>query len=131
MGWPYDRIDIETDISQLFHLPEGFLFVVLENEQVIGCGGVVPHTNNIGIVKRFYIAPEYRGKGTAQVLLNKIIDEAKSRQMDKLILDVYFKNARAAKFYEKHGFKRYTQEPVDGWDESHAPDKFFYYSLDL
>ena len=88
-------------------------------------------TNSTGIVKRFYVAPELRGKGFAAKLLERLKSESKARGFSRIVLDVYYKNPRAARFYEKHGFTKYFQEPNEKWPESLTPEKFFYYQLSL
>ena len=131
MGWPVKESDGFDNISRYIHLPDGFLFLIKDNEKVIGCGGVTPLNSKTGIVKRFYITRNLRGKGVSKKLLDRIIKESKKRGIKRLVLDVYFKNLRASKFYEKYGFTRYNQKPVAKWNQTLTPDKFFYYKLDI
>ena len=130
MGWNVPRIEGSDDISAFFHFPEGFLMLMKDaSGKIVGCAGVKPLKPSTGIVKRFYIAPELRGQGLGKQLLTHVVKESRQRNYTELVLDVYFNNMRAAKFYEQQGFIRYDQKPNDEWKESLAPDKYFYYRL--
>jgi ribosomal protein S18 acetylase RimI-like enzyme len=130
--WRVKFIDGSDDIPAFFHFPKGFFLIIKDDEEkVVGCGGVKPLNELVGIVKRFYIAPPLRGKGDAKELLDKLIEESKKKGYTKLVLDVYYTNIRALKFYEKHGFTRYEQSPNSDWEESLSPNEYFYYQLDI
>jgi GNAT superfamily N-acetyltransferase len=99
LGWNVSRIDGFDDIPKFFHLPKGFLLIMKDiDEKIVGCGGVKPLYRSTGVLKKFYLAPLFRGKGVAKQLLDKIIIESKKRGISKLVLDVYYTNFRAAKF---------------------------------
>lgn len=131
MGWPVNYLDGFDNIPTYFDYPNGFLLVVKDKHQLIGCGGIKPLDQTTGVIKRFYITPSYRGQGVAQKLLQSLITESKPRHLDRLVLDVHFKNTRAIKFYQKHGFTEYHQPPNPHWPESLAPKRSFYYQLDI
>ncbi|MBI4066929.1 GNAT family N-acetyltransferase [Candidatus Gottesmanbacteria bacterium] len=131
LGWTPNPRDGFDDIPAYFHLPEGFMLLVKQDGKIVGCGGIKPMTTTTGIIKRFYISPHHRGTGVAAKLLDKLIDQSQSRGFSRLVLDVSHTNTRAARFYEKHGFTKYAQEPVVGWEQTSSPDKFFYYQRDI
>ena len=112
-----------------FHLPDGFLLTISKDNAVVGCSGVKPSAKEVGIIKRFYLAPELRGTGMSAQLLEATVNEAVKRGFTKLVLDVYYKNLRAVRFYEKHGFTKFDPVPEDDWSESQRPDKFVYFYL--
>lgn len=60
------------------------------------------HVGEIGIV----VAKDYWGQGIGRLLLNKVIDHAKSVGIEKLSLKVLDDNKRAVTLYEKLGFTR-------------------------
>lgn len=130
MGWD-DAIEGIEDIAGFLHFPEGFLLVIEEANEILACAGVKPIANSIGIMKRFYLAKQLRGKGVSEKLLTSLIEESQKRQISTLVLDVYYTNLRAKHFYEKHGFTQYAQEPINEWDESKFPKEFFYYKLKI
>jgi ribosomal protein S18 acetylase RimI-like enzyme len=130
LGWIINDQDGFDNIAAFFHLPKGIFLIVKNGEgKIVGCGGVRPFQNEMGIIKRFYIIASLRGTGLAKELLDKIIEESKNKGYTQLVLDVFYTNIRAEKFYEKHGFIKYNQEPNQLWRESLSPDKFSYYKL--
>ena len=130
-NWKQSNLHGKDDVPKYFHFPKGFLFIMKDNDgNIVGSGGIKPLNNVKGILKRFYISSEYRGKGIAKKLLNTIIKESKKRGFIELFLDVYYKNIAAVKFYEKHGFIRYTQKPQSEWNETLlSPGQFYFYKL--
>ncbi len=128
MGWNV-TIDGIDDPQEFFHFPDGFLLTANKDNAVVGCSGVKPSSKEVGIIKRFYLAPELRGTGMSAQLLEATVNEAVNRGFTKLVLDVYYKNLRAIRFYEKHGFTKFDPVPVDEWPESKRPDKFVFFYL--
>ena len=56
-------------------------------------------------LKRLYVLNEYKGKGTAQHLMNVFFDFANLHQYEVVWLGVWEHNKRAQNFYLKYGFK--------------------------
>ena len=132
LGWKKTFNDGFDDIPAFFHFPEGFLLVIKDSEgKIMGSGGVVPFHDATGILKKFYLTPLLRAKGIAKQLLERLIEEAKKKDFTRLVLDVYYTNTRAAKFYEKQGFEKYNQTPDPKWGQTTAPDKFSYYQINI
>jgi ribosomal protein S18 acetylase RimI-like enzyme len=59
------------------------------------------------VVNELYLAPAYRGTGVADDLMTAAVDVARRQDLplDRLLLDVDPENARAAAFYDRHGFE--------------------------
>lgn len=58
------------------------------------------------LIQRFYLMPDYCGKGLASVALEFVTSFAKYQAgADFLYLSVWEKNYRAQSFYQKHGFR--------------------------
>lgn len=133
MGWGMSELLGTDDIPGYLHFPKGFLLVVKEKDEIVGCAGIKPVHNEdtVGLIKRFYLKANLRGTGIAETLLNELIDEAKKRGFTRLVLDVDFGGTRAIRFYEKHGFERYDQKPVEDWEESSMPEEFCYYQRSI
>lgn len=128
MGWVERLSDHMDEPHHLFHLPDGgLLLLILENNEVIGTGGVIVLPKSEGLIKRFYIKHTHRGTGIAGKLLDELIAKSKRFGIKKLILDVRKTNGRAIRFYEKNGFVQTSVTPIEGWPESLSPDKFNYY----
>jgi diamine N-acetyltransferase len=60
--------------------------------------------NSPGEIQRIYVASDWHGKGIAQALMSKCIEEIKARGSDEVWLGVWERNARAIAFYKKFGF---------------------------
>jgi putative acetyltransferase len=78
-------------------LPVAAVIVAESNDKMIG---FVTVDANTGYLDQIVIAPEAQGGGGAQAL----VDEAKRIAPNGLELHVNADNARAIRFYEKHGF---------------------------
>lgn len=131
MGWEVEYLEGMDDLPKFLHFPEGFFFVIKDQNRVIGCAGVKKLTDSQGLIKRYYISHELRGSGAAGLLLQKLIDESKRRGLTELVLDVYFKNPRAIAFYEKNGFQRFDPKIIEDWPETTEPEIYFYYKLKI
>lgn len=62
-------------------------------------------------VCRFYVDAEWHGKGAAQRLLGAVDALATRDGHDDVWLAVWEHNARAIRFYRKHGFTRVGEQP--------------------
>jgi putative acetyltransferase len=78
-------------------VPVAKVVVAEDNGEIIGFVTVDPKTHYLD---QIVVAPEHWGSGLAPALLN----EAKRLSPDGLYLLVNKDNARAIRFYEKHGF---------------------------
>jgi putative acetyltransferase len=90
-------------------LPAARVVMALKGEVLVGFVTVDPKTRYLDQV---VVAPEYWGSGIAPALL----DEAKRLSPDGLELLVNKDNARAIRFYQKHGFEYAGEDknPVSG-----------------
>ncbi len=59
-------------------------------------------------IERIYVVAEMIGKNVGAQLMDKAISIAKENQMTSIWLGVWEKNTRAIRFYEKHGFVKFT-----------------------
>ncbi len=55
-------------------------------------------------LKRFYIHPDYKGKGVATELMDFILNRVEELGYDTIVLSVWEYNVRAQLFYKKYGF---------------------------
>ena len=132
MQWPTQKVHGLDDLASLFHLSDhGFLYVVKQDNTIVGSGGCVELPNKNFLLKRFYLAKALRGTGLAKKLLTTLIQEAKKRKASRIVIDVSKKNARATHFYLKTGFIQYNPKPLPAWPESLQPTMFHYYFLPI
>ena len=72
-----------------------------------------------GYINNIAVSPDCRGQGIAELLLDALSKEAKSRELIFMTLEVREGNTPAIKLYEKHGFKAvglrrdYYQKPTE------------------
>jgi len=83
----------------------GFLFLLMEDNAVIGTAGIFKINDFEYELIKMFVAPEYRGKKYSGLLLEKCIAKAKERNASKLILFSNSKLQTAVRLYEKFSFK--------------------------
>jgi len=55
-------------------------------------------------LKRIYLLSGWQGGGNGDALLAQVMEEARQRGARRMLLAVYADNARARRFYARHGF---------------------------
>lgn len=67
------------------------------------------------MLKRMFMANEFRGKGVAKMLLDTLLNWAVENKIVNIYLGTMNQFKAAQKFYEKNGFKEIAQTklPVD------------------
>ncbi|MGZ4352990.1 MAG: GNAT family N-acetyltransferase [Gaiellaceae bacterium] len=63
-----------------------------------------------------WVAPERRGTGAAQQLVESVVEWARGRGATRVLLAVEAGNERAARLYERCGFVRLAEQPQLPWD---------------
>jgi GNAT superfamily N-acetyltransferase len=97
------RIELESPGSEFF--------IIFLDEKAVGYAKLREDPPAPGVtsenameLQRFYAVERVWGKGLAEILLNYVLDEARSKGFDTLWLGVWEENIRGRRFYEKHGF---------------------------
>ena len=106
-------------------------FFLAKQEEIIGCGGLKNLSKQEGLLKRFYVAKNFRGKGLAPLILENIKEFAKDKNYKFIVLDVFKDNFRAKRFFEKNEFKPFNPKPNKNWKESEHPDIFEFKRLEI
>lgn len=57
-------------------------------------------------LRQFYVRAPHHGSGVAATMMAWVVGEARAREATALYLSVFVDNARARRFYERHGFER-------------------------
>lgn len=105
--------DFENDINQ------NALYAAVDGDKIIGvyvinqdcdeeyhaCTWQNP-SQTACILHRLCLLPDYQHKGMGSEILSQIHAQAKSMGYSSIRLDVFSKNNRALKLYEKHGYQR-------------------------
>ena len=72
-----------------------------------------------GEIQALAVLPEYRKKGIASLLMEKIIQDFKNRHIQDIFLEVRESNLLAIKLYQRYGFvqeglrRDYYQKPIE------------------
>lgn len=68
--------------------PETTLFVARDEAgEAVGMGALKVHDAGLAEVKRMYTVPAVRGQGVGRLILDRIIDEARTRNIKRLALE--------------------------------------------
>lgn len=87
--------------------PSGRLFLAAVNEQPAGCIALRKLEDGICEMKRLFLREDFRGIKLGNLLIEKLIDEARLEGYKKMRLDTLpGKMAKAVSLYESHGFRQ-------------------------
>lgn len=113
-GLPYSIVQEKLFISNYNSSSGSCMLVATHNNKIIGVSNFITNINDrmshrgeIGIS----VLKDYWGKGVAKKLLDKILDFARSKNIEIVSLDVISTNTRAINFYKKFGFTKYATYP--------------------
>lgn len=113
------REDIDAYLSQTYgerqqkgeiENPRMITLVAEEEGSLIGFAQMRAEEKGIEIA-RFYVDRRWQGQGLGQALMQAVIEEAKTRQMETIWLGVWERNERAIAFYRKCGFRDTGSQP--------------------
>ncbi len=84
----------------------GCFWVAKINGVVIGSIGLMPHSKEIWILKKFFVNEQYQGKPyhIGQKLYKTLLKFADEKGVKTILLDTPHNTTRAHKFYERAGF---------------------------
>lgn len=124
-------LDIQNYSDEMEHLeskyglPEGRLYLVYCDEELAGCIGLSKIDNQNCEMKRLYVRPKFRGRKVGNLLVEKIIDDAKKIGYSHMLLDTLPFLKSAIHMYKKYGFYE-----IDSYNDS-PMDTSIYMKLDL
>ncbi len=104
--------DDSTDhLYELFQQEKGIYNVAIDNDQIVGGGGIV-HTTGLAMdtceLVKLYLSPAARGKGIGRALMQKCLEEAKNAGYKKVYLETMPELISAIPLYEQFGFTYLT-----------------------
>ena len=94
------RVMLPRSLSELYENLRDF-YVVIENEQLIGCGALHITWEDYGVILSLAVEPSRARQGIGSSLLVACEDEARTLGLNKLITLTY-----VPEFFEKRGFVR-------------------------
>ncbi len=105
--------------------PRGALLLATEGDEVAGCGAFRPWSEDACELKRMFLRPAFRGKGSGRKLANALIDRARGSGYRSMRLDTIDFMREAVMLYQSLGFRRIERY----YDNPHPGALFF--ELDL
>lgn len=117
-----DYLDLQNYDEELEHLemkygkPSGRLYLAYCDGQVAGCIGLRKIDEQSCEMKRLYVRPQFRGRKIGELLIQKIIVDAKEIGYSYMLLDTLPFLKSAIFIYKKLGFcvvDRYNNSPMN------------------
>ncbi|MBT2658350.1 GNAT family N-acetyltransferase [Bacillus sp. ISL-18] len=106
-----DILDIQSN-----YINDGgnFWVALNDNGEVVGSIGLQRKTNEIAVLKKFFVYKGYRGKefGIGTGLYKALLDFATKQRYSKVLLDTPSKATRSHSFYKKVGFKEIAKKDL-------------------
>jgi len=88
--------------------PQGRFYVVRVDGHVAGMGGLRPLEAGVGELKRIYVRPAYRRLGLGSMLVERLLDDARTLGYRSVRLDSAPFQRPAQRLYEALGFRDRT-----------------------
>jgi len=115
----FQSFDQEVDgLPGNYAPPLGRLLLAIEGEQIAGCIALRPFGDDDCEMKRLYVRPEFRGQGLGKKLVTILIDAARQKGYERMLLDTLpGKMEEAIALYRSLGFREiaaYYNNPVAG-----------------
>jgi len=86
--------------------PRDLFLTVKQNDNIIGTIGIKEDSKEVALLRRFFIAPDYRNQGLGTVLVNKVIDFCVQNDYEMVSFRGNNQMDTAVKVIEKMGFIR-------------------------
>ena len=106
-----DQPDL-THINESYFDSGGAFWVAQENDSIIGCIGFLPLSSEVGVLKKFFVDENFRGKGVSTSLYKSFITFAKEKGFTTVILDTPSVAKRSHAFYKHVGFQQVSKEDI-------------------
>lgn len=109
-----EQPDIQDIESSYLNAGGGFWIAVNEEDDVVGTLGLMNKHGVCGVLKKFFVMPEYRGKnfGISSALFERLMEHAKRCQLHQIVLDTPASCHRAHGFYRKMGFREILKDQL-------------------
>ncbi len=114
-----DRQNYDEELKHIdkkYGLPYGRLYLAYYDDELAGCIGLRKIDDSFCEMKRLYVRSKFRGKHIGNLLVKKIIKEAKSIGYSSMLLDTFPFLTSAIKLYKSYGFyeiSSYNNNPLD------------------
>ncbi|MEW6534239.1 MAG: GNAT family N-acetyltransferase [Candidatus Auribacterota bacterium] len=95
-----------NNLCDAYSGPRDTFFTVKQNNNIIGTIGIKEDSKEVALLRRFFIAPDYRNKGLGTILINKVIDFCIANNYQMISFRGNNQMDTAVKVIEKMGFIR-------------------------
>ena len=85
--------------------PGRYYLVAMEEEQVVGYGGIADFGTEAHVMT-LGVRADHQRRGLGDRLLSALLTEAGRRRIDRVLLEVATDNDAARRLYARHGFRR-------------------------
>lgn len=113
------------------YLKDGDFLISTIGDNIVGMGAFRRIDNNTAEIKRMRVEPSCQGKGIGSLILDSLIDKARSLGYKKLILDTTDKMLAAQHLYKSRGFREYRRDLREYKGGAVSFLSIIYYELDL
>lgn len=131
MGWDKKFSKDLKNLAKKFSGKREVFFIAENNGEIVASGGINNLSEKTALMRRLYIASEFRGKGLANLMLEKLKKFAEENGYAEIVLDVFKNNIRAKNFYQKNGFEDFKPAFYKNWQNLKYPKLFDYKKLKL
>lgn len=97
-------------VFSLLNSKNAVCFGVFDGETLVGYAAL-EWVLDEGSLTDIAVLKDYRRKGIATLLMNRLMDEAKSQNLQFVTLEVRHSNIPAIKLYESYGFEQVGKRP--------------------
>lgn len=105
--------------------PKGIFYLVNVGDRLAGMGGMRSLGRGVAEVKRIYFRPEFRGMQLGDLMLKRLLSDARAFGYEKACLDTALFMKSAHRVYENNGFvDRAAYEGVEVPPEFHGRWRF-------
>jgi putative acetyltransferase len=98
------------DSPETLAATRGIFIVVEEGDRLVGCGAA-KHCGEWAELKRMYLKPEARGRGIAGMMLDKLLDWARTEGVGVVRLETGHASEGALRLYRRAGFREIPPFP--------------------
>ena len=101
----FDNLEHElANLPGVYGPPTGCFLLARDDGRPVGCVAFKSHGLDNVELKRMYVRPDQRGKGTGQKLVSALIDEARSQNNRRIFLNSFHTMTSAHAIYRGLGF---------------------------
>lgn len=102
--------DLEDVVASYGQRGGSFRVLVSPAGAIVGCGGLYPIDRGEAEIRKMYFLPEARGRGLGRQLLQDLVDCARERGFERIVLETASVLDEAISLYRKNGFVPLARE---------------------